>query len=294
MGTLDALLGGMLFAPGSEVMYTSTWAISNICACNAVSFERKRPAVLAQVLLYSPYAEVIANVCWAISDLLNGPDEHIGWMLGRMGAHTIDRIVDLLGSEHGAVRWAALRVVGNVLTGSEEQAQTVLDSGALPLLRNLVGSRTHQIAREACWAISNVTAGTVTQIEEVIESGVVRDLVRVLSATNDGGEWRKVQREAIWAISNACDGGTAGQVAAFVRDGCVAQLCAFVSRSSSDSDAQVALAGLNHILQKDGRRAMKSFDLIRETVGPMEERDSEFTRWLAREITQACAYVVGR
>ena len=60
---------------------------------------------------------------------------------------------------------AALRAVGNIVTGDDIQTQVILNSSALPCLFHLLSSTKESIRKEACWTISNITAGNRNQIQ---------------------------------------------------------------------------------------------------------------------------------
>jgi len=60
---------------------------------------------------------------------------------------------------------AALRAVGNIVTGDDVQTQVILNSQALPCLLHLLSSQKESIKKEACWTISNITAGNRQQIQ---------------------------------------------------------------------------------------------------------------------------------
>lgn len=60
---------------------------------------------------------------------------------------------------------AALRAVGNIVTGDDVQTQIVLNCSALPCLLHLLGQPKESIRKEACWTVSNITAGNPLQIQ---------------------------------------------------------------------------------------------------------------------------------
>ena len=51
-----------------------------------------------------------------------------------------------------------------------DYTQHIIDSGALPCLRMLVGHQNKEIQKETCWTLSNIAAGTVDQIQGVLDS----------------------------------------------------------------------------------------------------------------------------
>jgi len=60
---------------------------------------------------------------------------------------------------------AALRAVGNIVTGDDSQTQAILNCQALSCLLPLLNSTKESIRKEACWTISNITAGNRQQIQ---------------------------------------------------------------------------------------------------------------------------------
>lgn len=76
------------------------------------------------------------------------------------------------------VQSAALRAVGNIVTGDDKQTDVVLECMALPSLLHLLSSSKETIRKEACWAISNITAGNRSQIQ--VSTGCVFTLLRCL------------------------------------------------------------------------------------------------------------------
>ena len=110
----------------------------------------------------------------------------------------------------------ALRTVGNIVTGSDEQTQTIINLNALGCLHALLSSHKKGIRKEACWTISNITAGTDVQIQTVIEANIIPQLIQLLrNAEFD------IKKESAWAISNATSGGTPDQIKYLVHQGCI-------------------------------------------------------------------------
>lgn len=102
---------------------------------------------------------------------------------------------------------AALRAVGNIVTGDDVQTQVILNSGALPHILKLLLCDKESIRKEASWTISNITAGNRQQIQAVIDHDIFPVLIKILKRDEF-----KTRREAAWSITNATSSGTAEQI----------------------------------------------------------------------------------
>jgi importin subunit alpha-1 len=77
------------------------------------------------------------------------------------------RLVELLLHSSACVLIPALRTVGNIVTGNDQQTQMIINCSAAPcLLALLTHNHKKSIKKEACWTISNVTAGNKDQVRE--------------------------------------------------------------------------------------------------------------------------------
>lgn len=74
----------------------------------------------------------------------------------------------------------SLRAIGNMVTGTDEQTQAVLNAGALSMLPGLLRHHKSNIQKEAFWTLSNITAGRDSQIQDIINAGLVPLMVDVL------------------------------------------------------------------------------------------------------------------
>lgn len=241
-GGLNPLLTVLRESEKSSMMKNATWTMSNLCRGKPPPpFDWVSPclSVLAN-LIYTTDHEVVADACWALSYLSDGPNERITAVIQ---AGTCRRLVELLLHSSPFVQTPALRAVGNIVTGDDQQTQVVVQNGALASLLRLLSHGKKPIRREACWTVSNIAAGNRDQIQEIISNGLVPPIIELLT-TGDSD----IRKECAWMISNACSGGSPLQVDFLVDQGCIPPLVEILKGTDS-KNISVALDALALILK---------------------------------------------
>uniref|UniRef100_A0A0G4FAJ2 Importin subunit alpha n=1 Tax=Chromera velia CCMP2878 TaxID=1169474 RepID=A0A0G4FAJ2_9ALVE len=266
-GVLPPLLELLQKTERQETVRTAVWTLSNLCGGKpAPPFGLVQDSLgcLAD-MIWSEDVEVLTDACWSLSYLSDDPNDQIE---AALQAGVCQRLVDLMGHPDTRVHTAALRAVGNIVTGTHAQTGTVLDCHALPALKCLLSSPQKNVRREALWTLSNITAGTRGQIAQVIKEDVIPTVIRLLKF-----ESFDVQKEAVWVISNAVSGGSLSHVEYFVECGSVPGLCSLLSVEDSKI-VSVTLEALEKILRMGKQKQEMRGEEVNPWVGLIESLPS--------------------
>uniref|UniRef100_A0A8C4RTJ4 Importin subunit alpha n=1 Tax=Erpetoichthys calabaricus TaxID=27687 RepID=A0A8C4RTJ4_ERPCA len=262
-GILPPLL--QLLTKSSRLTTTrnAVWALSNLCRGKNLLLILVSPCLnVLSRLLFSSDPDVLADACWALSYLSDGPNDKIQAVID---SGVCRRLVELLMHTDYKVISPALRAVGNIVTGDDIQTQVILNCSALPCLLHLLSSPKESIRKEACWTVSNITAGNRAQIQAVIDSNIFPLLIEILQKA----EFR-TRKEAAWAITNATSGGTPEQIKYLVSLNCIKPLCDLLTVMDSKI-VQVALNGLENILRLGEQEAKQNGTGINPYCALIEE-----------------------
>ncbi|XP_022823993.1 importin subunit alpha-1-like [Spodoptera litura] len=251
-GALAVLLPLMTCTTPASQLRTAVWTYSNFCRHGTIIWGAHKqllragiePASAVQMYVHKPtiiFFPLTADACWALSYLTDGPNERIESV--QMTPNLLPRVIRLLNHNSAAVRTPALRAIGNMLTGSDEQTDRCLDAGCLTHIITLLRCNKPSLMKEAAWAVSNILAGTQPQIERAIGAGVLEHLLHVLSIDDI-----KCRKEAAWAITNLCLGGTPEQLDALLSVGFLEPYCALLNAPDHRA-ISVVLDGLTNLLQ---------------------------------------------
>jgi hypothetical protein len=159
----------------------------------------------------APDVETLGNACWALSSISDCADpqaqaavlEHEG-LLGR--------VKELLSHPDPDCYTPALRVLGNLARGNDEQTQAVVDCGSLPMLVQFLAHPTAHVRKEASHILSNIAAGTRLQVQSVLDSGALGPLIRMGDNQAPPFNSNDVRAEALWALCNMACGGNDPQL----------------------------------------------------------------------------------
>ena len=212
-----------LFEANSSVTFLRnlTWVIVNICRNKnpppSIEIVRQILPVLHYLLQHSTDNMILIDVIWTISYITDHGSDQIQLVIDSGIVHFV---IPLLSHEESKIQTPALRVIGNIATGSDEQTQVVLDLNALAYVPNLLIHSKDRIKKEALWFVSNITAGRTDQIQLLLDHSIMPTVIEFL-----GKGTFMLQREAAWAISNMTLNGTFQQAKYLVDNNVIQPIC---------------------------------------------------------------------
>ncbi len=163
---------------------------------------------LLSASLHSTDVKTISYAASAISSLLEERSEEV-LSADRTIAPTLTQLMLHPAKE---VVTPALRGVGNIMTGDDQQTQRMINLQVIPSLLWLVEYPDKEVQKEAVWTLSNIAAGTHEQVQAVIDAGVIPKVIPLLE------NWKKetkaekdLFKEAVWLLGNICEAGTPSQ-----------------------------------------------------------------------------------
>lgn len=211
--------------------------------------------------------DITADALWALSYIADGNDERIDAILRceNEGA-LLKTVVNYVTCNNPQLMSPSLRILGNFVSGTEQQTQAVVDAGALAAAMPTLESSKKSLRKEMCWMLSNIAAGTQDQITSLIKTSSVAE--RLVSMSIDA-EW-ETRKEAIWAVSNIFTGGSDGHVSFLVNQGGIAAMAAVLEIPGESRMTLVALEAIDNILTVSERQNY-SYPLLFDECGGLDK-----------------------
>eukprot|EP01084_Bolivina_argentea_P101134 181377_1 len=235
--------------PQLALLQNLTWTLSTLCNFQPFS-DWKYFQLTVQILLVmitSNDPKILQYVCCTCSCLSYICDQHTHngetEINAIVNSRLLNRLIQLSDHLEEKIRHAALRTIGNIVSGSDKHTQKVINCGVLKKLKYLINDDVHTIKQEAIWVISNITAGSKEQIQAVTDADLFVTLFHVLC-----NEEYEIAQEALWTIHNAICGGCDEQILILVKQGVIKSLCTFLKHKLDEKILLTALEIIENIL----------------------------------------------
>lgn len=272
-GALQPLLQNIEQPANNSLFCNCVWACSNFCRGKPIpNISQVAPAVPVMAnILRGTNDEAKQDALWCLSYISDGTDDNIQTVLN---TGIVGTIVGMLSDESNVVT-PALRTVGNIVSGNDDQTQAIIDADLMSHMKYLLNHPKRMVRKEACWVLSNIAAGTHKQISAVIKTKGC--CVRVTEMATSA-EW-EVRKEAIWVISNIATGGTDGQIMSIIEAGAIDSVCSILDINDTKM-LLVALDAVDNILKlgvklnKDYTSFVDECDGL-EMIENLQEHESE-------------------
>lgn len=139
-------------------------------------------ATISGNLLNISDSEVISSSLWALSYMSDGDTN---WLNLIMQNINVKVVIDFLSNENQEISSPAIRMIGNIASGSEEQVNQILQAGGLDVLKNMINkaSQSPMIVKECCWVISNIAAGTPNHVQQILDKDFAKMLSLIVKST---------------------------------------------------------------------------------------------------------------
>jgi len=229
-----------LVSSRADIVYLRNvaWALSNFCRGKPFVDHTKMGDLMPQLVALLEYNDsaVQSDAAWGLSNLtmVDAAAAAVA-NLPRTGSI----LAGLLSTDH-VVSYPVIRIIGNIVSGSEASTQKVVEGNVLPKLVHVLDeAQKKNIRKDSFWALSNIMAGTVTQIQAAIDANMIPQIKAAMAPGTD----LEVTREALYCFANAVDNGNHEQREYMIDQGLVACVVDTLSRNNT-AVTTCALQGL--------------------------------------------------
>jgi len=198
---IHLLLNNLKSCPNPNVQKVSAWSLSNLVRgkpCPINYLDDILPVI--SHLLNSEIEEVVCDALWTLSYITDVEETDNDRIDKIINFGIVPKIVSQIFSNYNA-QTPAIRIVGNICSGSKSQTQEVLKTNFLELAPNLLKDDRRIIRKETAWTLSNIAAGSRKQIQNIIDQDLVTTIINGLSDNE-----HEVVRECCYCLFNLVEG----------------------------------------------------------------------------------------
>eukprot|EP01118_Nematostelium_gracile_P016694 TRINITY_DN6975_c0_g1_i1.p1 TRINITY_DN6975_c0_g1~~TRINITY_DN6975_c0_g1_i1.p1 ORF type:complete len:512 (+),score=108.38 TRINITY_DN6975_c0_g1_i1:139-1536(+) len=209
---IDIICQIMDSRPKITIQKNIVWTISNLTRGKPTPDFQKLKRLIPYLArsIHAQDREIIMDALWCFSYLTDADEDQIQIVLE---AGITQRLLELLSDQY--FQAPCIRIIGNILTGNDQQTQHLIDQRVLPKLYLLLATpKSRIVLKETCWAICNITAGNLSQVQAVIDHNIIPQFISILQKSDF-----EVKKEVIYAFSNAIYKRNPSQIEHLVQSG---------------------------------------------------------------------------
>jgi hypothetical protein len=230
-----------------SVIRNIAWTISNFTRGKNPCPQLKKVAIAVPVLarfIYTTDVDILSDSLWALHFLSDMGDSKCITMIIEHGI--CPKLVEYLDHPNISVQCPALRIIGNICTGDDEQTQYIMNLNILNQLKNLLHSKNLSIRKETCWVLSNVAAGNTNQVQQLINHKQIIARLIQISCEDE----ISAKREALWVLSNIADASNKDQSILLLSNKILLPICNLFTYHKNEKNAIICcLECLNSLLR---------------------------------------------
>lgn len=186
------------------------WCLSNLCRGTKPfinpQFVAPMYPYLVHIMKQTQDEEVLRDMIWAWN-YISEDITSLHKAEAIIKSPVCGLLISYLGKQYSTkIQVPTLRTLGNLIVGSDEQTQAVLDQGLLRALQPLIRHESVLTRKEVFWILSNIAGGTSAQIRLLLRANFIDKFIHAIETDKD-----IVKREATWALCNCIHGGTDAQ-----------------------------------------------------------------------------------
>ncbi|GBG34266.1 Importin subunit alpha [Hondaea fermentalgiana] len=235
----------------------------DIAFCN--DFHQRALGMASPVAEASPSStRALGHAMAILANLCDGLDHQIAFVV--KNSQILSEASALLKHPNLRIYMSSLRLLGNVVTGSDDLTQTVIDVGAVPSILEFVtkapsavhGDEGIPLYKESLWLLSNILAGNEEQINYILDLDAMKHIIEVLRSDQ---VFAPLKSEALWCVRNALAGGTPEHVQKCIDADCIeAFVPVIAARGNVAQDSILCVEGLAEIFRTLREHARDSED----------------------------------
>jgi len=209
--------------------------------------------------------EILRDAAWSLSSIASSD----AGAQGILSQNVVPKLIELLSHPDTAVKVPCLRLIGNLISGADEQASVVLkEKNLIQEMFKLVENPKQSLRKEVFWALSNITKGAPVQFEALMGNPVyVKKIIH--AATNDV---RKVKKEALLTLSNSTGKCTPAQILRILNDGVFGCFIELLDEEEDPKLLCAALEGIDNCLKWGEQFNIKDESGVNKFVAEMESK----------------------